>query len=167
MSTALVKGKDRAELGVALLLLLVGVIVLVDAVSLETNISQRGPIGPKAIPFLVGSLLVVVSGLLARDVWRGGRGEPEGGEDVDLTHGTDWKTVGLLAAAFVANLLLIEQLGWPVSGAVLFAGAAAAMGSRHYIRDIVIAVVMSVGTWYLFVLGLGINLPVGILKGIL
>jgi putative tricarboxylic transport membrane protein len=167
VSTALVKGKDRAELGVALLLLLVGVIVLVDAVSLETNISQRGPIGPKAIPFLVGSLLVVVSGLLARDVWRGGRGEPEGGEDVDLTHGTDWKTVGLLAAAFVANLLLIEQLGWPVSGAVLFAGAAAAMGSRHYIRDIVIAVVMSVGTWYLFVLGLGINLPVGILKGIL
>ena len=167
MSSALAKGKGRAELGVALLLLLVGIVVLLDAVSLETNISQRGPVGPEAIPFLVGSLLVVVSGLLARDIWRGGRGEPEGGEDVDLTHGSDWKTVTLLVAAFVANLLLIERLGWPVSGAVLFAGAAAAMGSRHYIRDAVIAVVMSVGTWYLFVLGLGITLPVGILKGIL
>ena len=167
MSTEVAKGRDRAELGVAAFLLVVGIVVLVDAVSLETNISQRGPVGPKAIPFLVGALLLLVSGLLARDVWRGGRGEPEGGEDVDLTHGTDWKTVGLLAAAFVANLLLIERLGWPVSGAVLFAGAAAAMGSRHYIRDIVIAGVMSVGTWYLFVLGLGIDLPVGILKGIL
>ncbi len=167
MSTEVAKGRDRAELGVAALLLVVGIVVLVDEVSLETNIAQRGPIGPKAIPLLVGALLLLVSGLLARDVWRGGRGEPEGGEDVDLTHGTDWKTVGLLAAAFVANLLLIERLGWPVSGAVLFAGAAAAMGSRHYIRDIVIAVVMSVGTWYLFVLGLGIDLPVGILKGIL
>lgn len=167
MSTEVAKGRDRAELGVAALLLVVGIVVLVDAVSLETNIAQRGPIGPKAIPLLVGALLLLVSGLLARDVWRGGRGEPEGGEDVDLTHGTDWKTVGLLAAAFVANLLLIERLGWPVSGAVLFAGAAAAMGSRHYIRDIVIAVAMSVGTWYLFVLGLGIDLPVGILKGIL
>ena len=167
MSTEVAKGRDRAELGVAAFLLFVGIVVLVDAVSLETNISQRGPVGPKAIPFLVGALLLLVSGLLARDVWRGGRGEPEGGEDVDLTHGTDWKTVVLLAAAFVANLLLIERLGWPVSGAVLFAGAAAAMGSRHYIRDIVIAGVMSVGTWYLFVLGLGINLPVGILKGIL
>jgi len=167
VSTALAKGKDRAELGVALLLLVVGIVVLVDAVSLEANVSQRGPVGPKAIPFLVGALLLLVSGLLARDVLRGGRGEPEGGEDVDLTHGTDWKTVVLLAAAFVANLLLIERLGWPVSGAVLFAGAAAAMGSRHYIRDVVIAIVMSVGTWYLFVLGLGITLPVGILKGIL
>jgi putative tricarboxylic transport membrane protein len=167
VSTVLAKGKGRAELGVALLLLLVGIVVLVDAVSLETNISQRGPVGPKAIPLLVGSLLVVVSGLLARDIWRGGRGEPEGGEDVDLTHGSDWKTVTLLIAAFVANLLLIERLGWPVSGAILFAGAAAAMGSRHYIRDAVIAIVMSVGTWYLFVLGLGIALPVGILKGIL
>ena len=167
MSTEVAKGRDRAELGVAALLLVVGIVVLVDAVTLETNISQRGPVGPKAIPFLVGALLLLVSGLLARDVWRGGRGEPEGGEDVDLTHGTDWKTVVLLAAAFVANLLLIERLGWPVSGAVLFAGAAAAMGSRHYIRDIVIAGVMSVGTWYLFVLGLGIDLPVGILKGIL
>ena len=167
MSTAVARGRDRAELGVALLLVVVGVVVLVDAVGLDTNISQRGPVGPKAVPFLVGGLLVLVSGLLARDVWRGGRGEPEGGEDVDLSHGTDWRTVGLLAAAFVANLLLIERLGWPVSGAVLFAGAAAAMGSRHYVRDIVIAVVLSVGTWYLFVLGLGITLPVGILKGIL
>ena len=167
MSTEVAKGRDRAELGVAALLFVVGIVVLLDAVSLETNIAQRGPIGPKAIPFLVGALLLLVSGLLARDVWRGGRGEPEGGEDVDLTHGTDWKTVVLLAAAFVANLLLIERLGWPVSGAVLFAGAAADMGSRHYIRDIVIAGVMSVGTWYLFVLGLGIDLPVGILKGIL
>ncbi len=167
MSTVLAKGRDRAELGVALFLFVVGVVVLLDAVTLETNISQRGPVGPKAIPFLVGALLLVVSGLLARDVWRGGRGEPEGGEDVDLSHGSDWKTVALLAVAFVANLLLIERLGWPVSGAVLFAGSAAAMGSRHYIRDAVIAIVMSVGTWYLFVLGLGITLPVGILKGIL
>jgi putative tricarboxylic transport membrane protein len=167
VSTVLAKGRDRAELGVALFLFVVGVVVLLDAVTLETNISQRGPVGPKAIPFLVGALLLVVSGLLARDVWRGGRGEPEGGEDVDLSHGSDWKTVALLAVAFVANLLLIERLGWPVSGAVLFAGAAAAMGSRHYVRDAVIAIVMSVGTWYLFVLGLGITLPVGILKGIL
>jgi putative tricarboxylic transport membrane protein len=167
VSALATRGKGRAELGVAALLLLVGIVVLLDASTLETNISQRGPVGPKAVPFVVGALLVLVSGVLARDIWRGGRGEPEGGEDVDLSSGTDWKTVTLLAAAFLANLLLIERLGWPVSGAVLFAGAAAALGSRHYVRNAVIAVVMSVGTWYLFVLGLGINLPVGILKGIL
>jgi putative tricarboxylic transport membrane protein len=119
------------------------------------------------VPLVVGGLLVVVAAFLAVDVLRGGRGEPEGGEDIDLTGGSDWRTIAMLAAAFVANALLIEPLGWPVSGAILFWGSAFALGSRHYVRDLVIAVVLSVGTWYLFVLGLGIALPVGILEGIL
>jgi putative tricarboxylic transport membrane protein len=101
------------------------------------------------------------------DVFRGGRGEPEGGEDVDLAGGTDWRTVGLLAVAFISNALLIEPLGWPISGAILFWGSAFALGSRHYVRDAVIAIVLGVGSWYLFVLGLNTSLPVGILKGIL
>jgi putative tricarboxylic transport membrane protein len=116
---------------------------------------------------VVGTLLLVVSVFLAVDVLRGGRGEPEGGEDVELGGGTDWRTVGLLAVAFLANALLIEPLGWPLSGAILFWGSAFALGSRHPVRDAVIALVLGVGSWYLFVLGLGISLPVGILKGIL
>jgi putative tricarboxylic transport membrane protein len=119
------------------------------------------------VPLVVGGLLLVTGVLLFVDVLRGGRGEPEGGEDVDLTGRSDWKTIGVLVAAFVANALLIEPLGWPVSGAILFFGSALALGSRHYVRDLVISVVLSVGTWYLFVLGLGVSLPVGVLKGIL
>ena len=105
--------------------------------------------------------------LLAVDILRGGRGEAEGGEDVDLAHGSDWRTIGLLVAAFVANVLLIERVGWPVSGAVLFFGTTYALGSRHYVRNAIISIALSVGSWYLFFLGLGIKLPVGILKGIL
>jgi putative tricarboxylic transport membrane protein len=119
------------------------------------------------VPVVVGTLLVVDAGFLAVDVWRGGRGEPEGGEDIELTGRSDWRTVLMLAAAFVANALLIEPLGWPVSGAILFWGSAFALGSRHYVRDAAIAIVLSVGSWYLFVLGLGTSLPVGILEGIL
>jgi putative tricarboxylic transport membrane protein len=53
------------------------------------------------------------------------------------------------------------------SGAILFWGAAFALGSRHYIRDAVIAFALSIGSWYLFALTLGIVLPPGILRGIL
>jgi putative tricarboxylic transport membrane protein len=112
-------------------------------------------------------MLVIVAAFLALDIRRGGRGEPEGGEDVELTGGSDWRTVAILVAAFLFNALTIETLGWPVSGAVLFWGSAFALGSRHYVRDALIAVVLSVGSWYLFVLGLNIALPVGILRGIL
>jgi len=157
---------DRSELGVAVLLLALGAFVVVDALRLP-ELAARGPVGAEAVPLVVGALLVLIAGLLAVDVWRGGSGEQELGEDVDLSHGSDWRTIALLAAAFLANAALIERAGWPVSGAVLFFGAAFALGSRHVIRDVLLAVGLSVGTWYLFSVGLGIALPVGILKGIL
>jgi putative tricarboxylic transport membrane protein len=160
-------GQGRSEFGVALALGAIGVLVVVSALSLPESLTARGPVGPAAVPVVVGTLLIVVAGFLAVDVFRGGRGEPEGGEDIELTGSSDWVTIGLLVAAFVANALLIESLGWPISGAILFWGTAFALGSRHHIRNAAIALVLSVGSWYLFVLGLGIALPVGVLRGIL
>jgi putative tricarboxylic transport membrane protein len=159
--------QGRSEFGVALFLGALGLLVIVQALLLPESRIARGPVGPGAIPIVVGGLLVAVAAFLAVDVYRGGRGEPEGGEDVDLTGRSDWRTVLLLAAAFVSNALLIEGLGWPFSGAILFWGSAFALGSRHHIRDAGIALVLSFGSWYLFAFGLGVILPVGILKGIL
>ncbi|TDD28335.1 tripartite tricarboxylate transporter TctB family protein [Kribbella turkmenica] len=158
--------QGRSELGVALLLLVLGGWAVGDALRLP-DVQARGPVDAKTIPLAVGALLILTALLLAVDVLRGGRGEQEAGEDVDLGHGSDWKTLGLLTAAFVANILLIDRLGWPVSGAVLFFGTTYALGSRHPVRNAIISIALSVGTWYLFNLALGIALPVGILKGIL
>jgi putative tricarboxylic transport membrane protein len=159
--------QGRSEFGVALFLGALGLLVIVQAILLPASKIARGPVGPAAVPIVVGTLLVVVAAFLALDVSRGGRGEPEGGEDVELSGSTDWRTVLMLAAAFVSNALLIETLGWPFSGAIQFWGSAFALGSRRYIRDAVIALVLSFGSWYLFAFGLGVVLPVGILKGIL
>jgi putative tricarboxylic transport membrane protein len=159
--------KGRSELGVALLLLVLGAVVLWDASRIGTDFAQRGPIGPRAVPVVVATALIVCAVLLARDVLRGGRGEPEGGEDVELGHPADWRTVLLLVAAFLANAVLIERAGWVVSGAVLFWGSAYALGSRRFVRDAAIAVALSVATFYLFSVGLGIGLPAGVLQGIL
>jgi putative tricarboxylic transport membrane protein len=162
-----IEEQGRSEYGVALFLGALGLLVIVSALLLPESQIVRGPVGPAAVPIVVGGLLVIVSFFLALDVKRGGRGEPEGGEDIELGGGTDWRTVALLAAAFLSNAFLIEPLGWPLSGAILFWGCAFALGSRHYVRDAAIALVLGVGSWYLFVLGLGISLPVGILEGIL
>ena len=156
-----------AEYGVAVLLLALGVWAISDAIALTDLASSRGPIGAKTVPSVVGLLLIATGVMLAIDVARGGRGEQEGGEDVDLSHGSDWRTIGLLTASFAANALLIDRIGWPISGAILFFGTAYALGSRHYVRNAIVALVLSVGTWYLFYAGLGIRLPAGFLKGIL
>jgi putative tricarboxylic transport membrane protein len=119
------------------------------------------------MPLVVGAMLVVCAVFLALDVVRGGRGEVEGGEDVDLDHPSDWRTVGLLLVAFVANIALIDRLGFVISGAILFWGSCFALGSRHLVRDPVISVALSLGTFYGFYSGLGIHLPAGVLQGVL
>ena len=159
--------RGLSELLVPVLLLGIGVAVLLDASGLEEGLGRSGPVGPKAIPYAIGTALVVGALWLAVDVLRGGRGEQEGGEDVDLSHGSDWRTLGILFGAFLANILLIERAGWPVSGAVLFFGCAYALGSRRIVRDVVLSFALSIGSWYLFVLGLDIDLPVGVLNGTL
>ena len=159
--------KGRSELGVALLLGAAGVLVLWDAVGLVTPYSKSDPVGPKTVPYIVAGLLIVCAVMLAINVMGGGHGETEGGEDVDLSHPADWKTVLPLAGAFVANILLIDWAGWVISGTVLFWGSVWALGGRHYVRDGLIAVALSLLTFYGFYLGLGISLPAGLLEGIL
>ena len=166
--TSLTTGlKGRSELGVALLLGAAGVMVFLDANGLATPYSKSDPVGPKTVPFIVAGMLVVCAVLLAINVLRGGKGEAEGGEDVDLTHPADWKTVLPLAGAFIANILLIDWAGWVISGTVLFWGSVLALGSRRYVRDGLISVALSLLTFYGFYLGLGIALPPGLLEGIL
>ncbi|WP_436500124.1 tripartite tricarboxylate transporter TctB family protein [Actinokineospora sp. HUAS TT18] len=159
--------RQRSELGVAVFLAALGGLVLVDALTLPTDFAQRGPVGPAAVPTVVGGGLVVIAIALAVDVLRGGRGEAESGEDVDLTTPPDWRTVGLLAAAFLANVALIDAVGFPISGAVQFWGAAYALGSRKYLRDALVAVGMSVGTYFVFHGLLGVTLPGGPLTGLM
>jgi putative tricarboxylic transport membrane protein len=160
-------GQGRSEIGVALLLLGLGGVVLVDASNIRTTAAQIGPVGPKAAPVVVGLLLVVTAVMLAVDVLRGGRGTAEGGEDVDLTHPSDWRTVLLLAASFLVNAALIEHIGWPLSGALLFFGASYALGSRHYLRDALVSLALGLISYLLFARGLGVALPAGLLDGVL
>jgi putative tricarboxylic transport membrane protein len=159
--------KGRSELGVAALLGAVGAVIVWDASRLHVPYSQSDPVGPKTVPCIVGALLLVCAALLVRNVLKGGQGEAEGGEDVDLTHPSDWRTVLPLVAAFVANILLIDVAGWVISGTILFWGSVWALGSRRYLRDGLISVALALGTFYGFYLGLGIHLPAGLLEGVL
>lgn len=159
--------RAHSELGVCVLLLVLGVLVLTDALTMNVDIAQRGPVGPKTVPIVVGIGLLAVAVLLAVDVLRGGRGEAEAGEDIDLSEPADWRTVLLLAGVFLATAVLIEPLGFPLAGALLFWGAAYALGSRHLTRDPLIAAGLSLLTFVLFNNLLGVPLPGGPLMGVL
>jgi putative tricarboxylic transport membrane protein len=157
----------NAELGVSAFLFGLGVLVLFETSQISAAAGQRGPVGPTAVPTVVGVGLLVVAVVHALDVLRGGHGEAEAGEDIELGAPADWRTVGLLIAAFVANVVLIEPLGWPLSGSLLFWGAALALGSRTPLRDIPIALAMGFGSYFLFAHALALSLPAGMLEGVI
>ncbi|GAA4549025.1 tripartite tricarboxylate transporter TctB family protein [Pseudonocardia xishanensis] len=157
--------RAHSELGVSLLLFVVGVLVVVDT-ALESGGSSSDPIGPRTIAFVLGGALVLLSVLLAADVLRGGHGEAEAGEDVDLGTPADLRTVGKLAGVLIATAALIPLLGWPVAGTVLFWGAAATLGSKTPARDVLIAAGISLVTWIVFDGLLGVDLPGGPLMGV-
>jgi putative tricarboxylic transport membrane protein len=159
--------RNLAEYGVCVFLVLAGAVVLINALQLSNNRTGVDPLGPKPVPVFVGSLLIVLAVLLAIAVARGSQGEAEAGEDIDLQSGVDIKTVLLLLGVFVANIVLIDFLGWVISGGLLFYGSAIALGSRHFIRDLFISAALSLGTFYGFAIGLGVGLPAGVLQGIL
>ena len=161
------KRRPLAEFVPCAFMALMGVVLLVDASTLSNNRTGVDPLGPRPAPILVGVVSLVLAAALAVAVMRGDRAEAESGEDIDLESKMDLKTVLLLVAVFAANIVLIDPLGWVISGALLFYGSAIALGSRHFVRDLAIAAAMSLATFYGFAIGLGVNLPAGILQGIL
>jgi putative tricarboxylic transport membrane protein len=158
---------DKAQYFVCVVLVAVGAFVIYDAITLEAGFAKVDPVGPKMFPMVIGIVLIALAILLAIAIPRGSVGEADAGEDVDPDSPSDWRTVGLLVGVFVATILLVKPLGWAITGALLFAGAATILGSKHYVRNIVIGAVLAVGSFYAFNSGLGIPLPAGILDGIL
>jgi putative tricarboxylic transport membrane protein len=156
---------DKAQYALAAVLALVGIYTIVDARGLTVGFGD--PVGPRVFPYVIGAGMILLAALLALATARGDVAEGEAGEDVDLTTPADWVTVGKLVAVLVLNVLFVNLLGWAVTGALLFAGCAWALGSRTLLRDLIVGVVMSVGSWYFFYVGLDVPLTPGILDGIL
>jgi putative tricarboxylic transport membrane protein len=157
--------RDLAQLGLAAVTAVVGAYTMYDASTLQVGFAD--PVGPRVFPYVVGAGLLVSSVLLVVAALRGDRPEAEGGEDVDLDVQADWVTVAKLVGIIGVTIATVGFLGWAISGAILFAGATWALGSRTLIRDVIVGCVLSVASWYAFYVGLGIPLSAGILDGIL
>lgn len=157
--------RDLAQLGLAGFLVLVGVVTLWDTARLEVGFAD--PVGPQAFPYVVGTGSLLLGLALGVAALAGSRGEVEGGEDVDLDQSADWRTVGRLVGVLILTVLTVSWLGWALTGAGLFAGAAWSLGSRTLVRDVLVGLALAVGSWYAFVVGLGVPLAPGVLDGIL
>jgi len=159
--------RGRSELGVAALLGATAVVIGIDTANIRHTAINAGVMGPQVVPTLIAVGLALCAIALTVDVLRGGRGEPEDGEDIDLSGPAHWPTLLGLAGIILAAALLMDPLGFVIASALMFYGSALLLGSRRYVWALLIGIGLAVATFYGFVLGLGINLPAGLLTGIL
>lgn len=158
---------DYAQYIVVAVLAIVGGFLIYSALTVQEGFAKVDPVGPKFFPMFVGIAALLLALVLAVAIPRGSKGEADAGEDIDPDMPSDWRTVGLLVALFVAMILLVNPLGWVIMSAIFFACAATILGSKHYVRNVVIGVTLALVSFYAFYSGLGILLPAGILDGIL
>lgn len=143
-----------------------GLMGLAGVIGLDAARMQVPPsyarVGPQVFPVIIAIGLFLSGLAVAWQAWRGERTE----EEVEH-HPTEWGSVAIIAVALIAHLNLLKPLGFVPAGAMLFTAVAFAFGSRRYLRDILIGVALSLMAYIGFGYGLGLQLPPGILKGLL
>jgi putative tricarboxylic transport membrane protein len=79
---------------------------------------------------------------------------------------THWGTTGLTGLALVLYAFALGPLGYVAATSLFFPAVARVLGSKQPLRDIIIAVLLSLVVYIGFTRFLGVRLPAGILAGI-
>jgi len=154
------------ELAFAGSLLLLGIIILVDTKNMVVP-PGSGSVGPQVFPTIIGIFIVAVAFFLSVEVLRGNYGQPEGTEFGEIETKTDFKTLGTVGASILTYPFLIESAGFVIASTVVFFGVGFAYGARKPIKNLSIALAFALVVYLTFTKGLSVELPAGILKGIL
>jgi len=112
-------------------------------------------IGPRLFPFLIATGLIVVGALVLREALFGHVAHEQRGIELD------WLAVALVSVGLVAQMLLLEWIGWIPATTLLFLAAARAFGSRRLALDALIGLVLASLAFVTFNYGLGLSLPIG------
>jgi putative tricarboxylic transport membrane protein len=174
----LMERRAAAEIILGLGIAALGAFILYESQAIRV-IPIYAKVGPKDIPMMVGAILALLGLALAWQGWRprpAPRLDPPAvmdapGSKLDApgTGGntTEWMPLAAIGVGLVQQILLFELLGFVPTAAILFFCVTYGFGSRRYLRDIIIAVALAVVAYVGFVHALGLNLPAGILGGVL
>ena len=141
----------EAALGGGVLAL--GLFVAVGTARLEVAPTYAA-IGPTLFPYLIATGLIVIGGLVLREAFFGHIAH-ERGFELDLPAAA-WVSAGL-----IAQMLLIETVGWIIATTVMFVAVARPFGGRGFAFNLPIGLALSCLTFVIFNYGLDLNLPVG------
>ena len=151
------------DLAAALFVLAVGLLAAWQTAIIPTS-PIYAQVGPKFVPALIAAVLVVLGAGLTIVALR--RGWSQDIEELQDAAPLNMRALGLLLAGLLANLVLIEPFGFTIAASAQFVLVAAAFGSRAFLRNLIIAFVVSLSAYGLFVKGLGVNIGAGVVESL-
>ncbi|MFH5923205.1 tripartite tricarboxylate transporter TctB family protein [Roseomonas xinghualingensis] len=157
-------GTPRADLGAGIFVVLLGLLTLYAAWAVPDS-PLYAQVGAKAVPYLVGAVMVALGMGLSAVALRGGWRQEN--EEAMNAPPTNWRALGLLAAGLLAQLALIQWLGFVIAATIQYVLVCAAFGSRRPLRDLLIGILVTLGAYLGFSQLLGVNIGAGVLEGIL
>ena len=113
------------------------------------------------MPTIVSGGLILLGLLLLKEALFGGFREIDEAEAA--TNPTDWRAFAWITAGIIANGILMVPVGFVISGTLLFVLAARGFGSKAWVKNAIIGLIIAVATYAFFNYGLGLGLPRGIL----
>ncbi|MFT3955801.1 MAG: tripartite tricarboxylate transporter TctB family protein [Piscinibacter sp.] len=135
--------------GLPLLAAICGGAMLAEGVSLPL-VAQYSGLGPGFVVAFVGAALLLLAAVMVLQILRGTDFEPEEAEGVDSEAPVSASGLGLAAAGVVVPVVSIPWLGFAIGAGLAYACVTRAFGSGRSTRDVVIGLVLSAATWFLF-----------------
>jgi putative tricarboxylic transport membrane protein len=155
--------KLSGELLLALGIAALGLFFAVQTSAIEVSPSYAR-VGPRVFPWVVAGTLMALGLWLAREAWTG---RWTSAEQDEHARDIDWRAFLLIGVGLVAHMALIGRAGFVIASTVLFVCVARAFGSRQLARATAIGFILTLIVFVGFTYGLGLELPAGVLAGLL
>lgn len=145
------KIKSEKDFWSGLMFVVTGVIFAWGAMSYSFGNSARP--GPAYFPFGLGIILALIGALI---LFESLTIEAEGGEKIGL-----WplKQGAIILASVVVFGLVLPRLGMAATLPILIFASSLASGEFNWKEVLLNAVILTVGSWAIFIKGLGLTLP--------
>ena len=147
------------------LLIGIGMLAAAGTVLWETLAIPVSPlyskVGPTVFPYITAAGMLVLAILLVVAAVQGGW-QPEEEKETP----TDWKSMIFVVAGLLANLLLIQPLGFTAASVIMFVLVCYGFGSRHPVRDLLIGLILSLAAYFGFAKALGVNIGAGYVENL-
>lgn len=150
----------KHDILVALVVVLFAVAYLVGAFMINEPNTSYSAVGPRFFPILIGAGMLIAGVWLGWQAWRKQQipnAKSEALEEID------WRTWGACVTVLLGYMVAFETVGYLITTTVFLFLQARVFGSRAWVRDAIVSIVLT-GVIYFFFNGL---LKVGLPKGIL